>query len=319
MTAVVDVAGVSKSYRDVQAVDDTSFTVHAGEVFGLIGPNGAGKTTTASMVTGLLRPDAGRITVAGLDVWTERLRAQRSIGYAPQETGVHLTLTVRENFSYFAGLFGVRGRDVAARVDWLVERFALGDRLDRRVATLSPGERRQLHVATALVHRPQLLVLDEPTAFLDIPSRQAMFGVLQELAEAGTAVVYSTHVLHEVEEVCSTCLILHQGRPVATGRVADVIAEHGHPAVTVVLDDDIDEVLLSKAAWCGIEVTAQGRKVVIRSTDVSPEKLLVQAMDLLRPIGTVASVTMVQPSLEAAFLALVGRTVEAAQHDEEAT
>ena len=231
---VVD--GVRKSYGPTIALDGIDLVVEAGAILGLLGPNGAGKTSLVSIVAGLRRPDAGTVHVAGIDVVRDPHRAHALIGYAPQETGVYPTLTVRDNLRYFAGLAGLRKRELGERVDAVGDALGLTELFDRRGSEISGGERRRLHTAIALVHRPQLVLLDEPTTGADVRTRSEILRLVRTLADEGSAVVYSTHYLHEIEELTATVAFIDHGRIVAQGALADLIRRHGTSALVLTFD-----------------------------------------------------------------------------------
>jgi ABC-2 type transport system ATP-binding protein len=218
--------GVRKRYGDTVALDGVDLVVEGGTILGLLGPNGAGKTSLVSIVAGLRRPDAGTVHVAGIDVARDPQRAQASIGYAPQETGVYPTLTVRDNLRFFAGLTGLRRTDLRERVDEVGAALGLTDLFERRASEISGGERRRLHTAIALVHRPALVLLDEPTTGADVRTRTEILDLVRSLAAAGSAVVYSTHYLHEIEELGATVAFIDRGRIVASGALDDLVSRY---------------------------------------------------------------------------------------------
>src|SRR3974390_2509875 len=198
---VLEIAGVSKSYGSRQALHDIDLTVAPGQIVGLLGPNGAGKTTLLSIVAGLLRADAGSVRVNGLDVGRDALRAQRSLGFAPQTTGLYEPLTVEENLRFFGELAGLRRRQLDRRIAEVCEALLLEVLRSRQCRQLSGGEKRRAHTAVALISQPPLLMLDEPTVGADIETRMALIGLVQELAAGGTAVLYTTHYFPEVESL----------------------------------------------------------------------------------------------------------------------
>jgi ABC-2 type transport system ATP-binding protein len=230
---LLDVVGLTKAYDGRRALDGLDLRVCRGEVVGLLGPNGAGKTTFVSIVCGLVRPDAGTVRVSGVDVVRDPRRARRHLGVAPQETGVYPTLTCRQNLRFFAELGGVRRRDVGDAVDRVGAALGLGELLDRRAAELSGGERRRLHSAIALIHRPPLILLDEPTTGADVRTRAQLLDLVTELAAAGSAVVYSTHYLAEIERLAASVVILDAGRVVVRGSVAQLVATKGISVIEV--------------------------------------------------------------------------------------
>ena len=214
-TPVVVAEGLTRSFARrgapaLLAVDDASFQVWPGEVFGLLGPNGAGKTTTLRMLAGLIRPTAGRASLCGHDVVREPLRARTALGYLSATSGLPTRVTCRECLRAFATLQGVG--DVVATVDEALDRFAVRDFAERFVEDLSTGMRQRLRVACAAVHRPPVLILDEPAAGLDVVASAALRVTIRQLRAEGAAVVYSTHGMDEAAQICDRLAILHQGR-----------------------------------------------------------------------------------------------------------
>ncbi|MFE1291363.1 ABC transporter ATP-binding protein [Streptomyces sp. NPDC058751] len=209
--------GLVKRYGPRGALDGFDLTVPAGEIVGLIGHNGAGKTTFVEVVSGLVRPDAGRITVAGLDALRDGRAARRSLGVAPQELALYGSATARENLRLFAGLAGFRGRRGDAEIDRVLNELRLSDVAERPVAALSGGQRRRVQAATAMVGSPSLLLLDEPTAGADPETRAALLGAVRARAEAGAAVVYTTHYLPELVDLDATLALARAGRIIARG------------------------------------------------------------------------------------------------------
>ncbi len=208
--AVVAVEGLRKSYGATVAVDGISFTVGRGEVFGLLGRNGAGKTTTLEMIEGLRRPDGGTVTVAGIDLARDPQAVRRAIGVQLQEAAFFDRLSLRELLTLFADLYGCRA-DVTA----LLAQVGLADKARSSVKTLSGGQKRRFSIAVALVNRPQVLFLDEPTTGLDPHARRSLWGLVRSLREQGLATVLTTHYIEEAEALCDRVAILDAGRIVA--------------------------------------------------------------------------------------------------------
>jgi ABC-2 type transport system ATP-binding protein len=212
---VLRVTELTKRYRGRPAVSEVTFAIGAGRILGLLGPNGAGKTTILRTVAGLTRPDGGSIEVDG------------DLAFAPQDVGLCPPLSVRQNIAIFGELAGVgRGRALGAAVDRVAEELGVTGLLDRRVRSLSAGERRKVHVAGALVARPPLLLLDEPTTSLDTPSRAALLDVVRDRAKGGAAVCYSTNHLEEAERLADEVAFLDAGTVVAAGSVGELTAGH---------------------------------------------------------------------------------------------
>ena len=228
--------GLVKSYGEVHALRGVDLDVRRGEIVGLLGPNGAGKTTLVSIVAGLRRPDAGTVTVDGIDVLTHPHRARLRLGLAPQDTGVYPVVTVRNNLKLFGEIAGLRGSTLNRRIGDVAESLDIVDLLDRKAGNLSGGQKRRLHTAIALLHEPPLLLLDEATTGTDVATRKHLLELIGRLAAAGAAVLYSTHYLHEVEELGARVAIIEEGQVIARGAFTEMIAKHGGAAVELAFD-----------------------------------------------------------------------------------
>jgi ABC-2 type transport system ATP-binding protein/sodium transport system ATP-binding protein len=212
---------------EVTAVDGLSFVTGPGEVFGLLGPNGAGKTTTLRMLLGLLRPTSGRATVEGYDSRLYPDEVKRRVGYVSANVGIYPHLTVRETLLFFGDLYGVAPAAAAAETDRLARLFGLDDLLSRRCGTLSTGQRQRLNLARALVHRPPVLLLDEPTLGLDVLGSQVVAEFVAHARAEGKAVILTTHRLDEAERLCDRFGLLHQGHLIRTGTLTELRAATG--------------------------------------------------------------------------------------------
>ena len=224
-----------KRYGDATAVNGISFAVERGDFFGFLGPNGAGKTTTINAIVGLARVDGGRIEVFGQDVSTAWRQARRLIGLAPQEYNFDRYLRVREILFYQAGYYGLRPRDVAVRVDALLERFGLSAKANAFVAQLSGGMKRRLTLARALVHDPQIVILDEPTAGVDVELRLELWETLRALRREGKTIVLTTHYIEEAEALCERIGIIEAGRMVALETTESLLRSHARDELTITL------------------------------------------------------------------------------------
>ncbi|WP_419863640.1 ABC transporter ATP-binding protein [Candidatus Poriferisodalis sp.] len=230
---LLEVESLTKRYGSITAVDDLSFSVAPGETVGLLGPNGAGKTTTMGCIVGLLQPDGGQIAVDGLAPNAPPVSAM--VGYAAQRTALYLSLRVSDNLSYFGGLYGLRGGSLTKATEKIVDLFDLGPLTERRVKDLSVGQQKLVHLATAVIHEPRLLLVDEPTAGLDVSARQRVIDGIRRLAAQGTAVIFSTHYLEEADEACDSLVIIDHGRRVAAGSLADLLAAVADSATVITL------------------------------------------------------------------------------------
>ena len=229
---MIRIASVRKQFGATVALDDLSLEVRPGEVFGLLGPNGAGKSTTMALLTGLQVPDAGTVTVLGGDPRDAALRAR--IGLAPQSLALYENLSGRENLAFFARMFGLRGDRLKQRVDAALDVVQLGDRQHDRAGGYSGGMQRRLNLAAAIVHEPELVLLDEPTAGVDPQSRNALFDNVLALKAAGRTIVYTTHYMEEVERLCDRVGIVDHGRVLAVDTVAGLLRTHGGAPVLVI-------------------------------------------------------------------------------------
>ena len=221
---MLEATGLVKRFGTTVALGGFDLSVSAGEIAGLIGHNGAGKTTFARVTAGLVAPDSGLVRVAGMDVARYRAEVRALLGLAPQELALYPTATARENLYVFAGLYGLPRREARHRIGPLAEALVLGGVLDRRVRDLSGGQQRRLQAATAMLHRPRLLLLDEPTVGADPVTRDALLAAVRAVAADGAAVVYTTHYLPELDTLQATLAIADRGRVVARGDRAALLA-----------------------------------------------------------------------------------------------
>jgi ABC-2 type transport system ATP-binding protein len=238
---MLEAVGLHKRYGDVAALDGFDLRITAGEIVGLIGRNGAGKSTFAAAVAGAIRPDRGVVRVAGVDVHAQLRRTRHRVGLAAQELEVYPTATVVENLRFFGGLYGLRAGRLVREIDQVTVALGLGDMVGRRVGTLSGGQQRRVHAAVALLHRPDVLLLDEPTVGADPASRTALLSAVRERAEDGAAVCYTTHYLPELVELDAAVAVVAAGRVVARGDrralLAGIRLDPGRPGHSPDLDD----------------------------------------------------------------------------------
>ena len=222
----VVVHGLRKTFGTMVAVEGLDLTIHRGEVFGLLGPNGSGKTTTIRMLCGLMVPSGGSATVVGFDVVREAEQIRRRIGYMSQRFGLYDDLTVTENLTFYASIYGLHGAERRDRVAELLDELGLRERTDQLAGTLSGGWKQRLALACATAHRPAMLFLDEPTAGVDPASRRLFWQRIYALAEQGTTILVTTHYMDEAER-CQRLAFLSRGKLIAVGTVAEVL-EHFH-------------------------------------------------------------------------------------------
>ncbi|MFI0942011.1 ATP-binding cassette domain-containing protein [Streptomyces sp. NPDC021020] len=310
----VEAAGLTKTYPGgVTALDGMGVTVAAGTVFGLLGPNGAGKSTTVKILTTLARPDSGTALVAGHDALRHPDRVRRAIGVVAQKSGADPVATGRENLLLQGRLYGMRGPELGRRTDELLDRFDLTGAAGRQVRTYSGGMQRRLDVALGLVHRPQVLFLDEPTTGLDPEARGAMWEEISRLAgDEGLTILLTTHYLEEADRLAERIAIVDRGRVVAEGTPDELKGELHGDAVHVELRDapgEVDARLLATAlgAFTAVrEVAVDGRRLSAR-TDDGPAAVPQVLAALEQQGAAVASVTVARPSLDDVYLRYAGR------------
>lgn len=302
------VEAVRKSYGHLVALEGVDLTVGAGEIVGLVGPNGAGKTTLVSIIAGLRRADSGSVRVGDVDVGRHRGQVGRLIGLAPQELAIYPRLRVRENLVLFGELAGLRREALRTRIEETADALSLTPLLDRPAEALSGGQRRRLHTAMAMIHRPPLLLLDEPTVGADIETRAELLRLVRRLAEEGAGVVYSTHYLPEVEQLGATVAVIDRGRILARGSLPDLLRTHATPAVELVFDGPPP----ASVARGGV---VDGSRVRIPADDPAAT-----AASVLASLGDDASrlnaVELIQPTLDAVYLSVTGRRFQAEQKGE---
>ncbi|MEN6602975.1 MAG: ATP-binding cassette domain-containing protein [Bryobacteraceae bacterium] len=227
MTDTLIAEGLSKQFGEVRAVDKVSLRVSAGEIVGLLGPNGAGKTTILRMIAGILTPDEGNVRIAGLDVRTQSLEAKQRIGFLSGDTQMYRRLSTREALEYFGRLYGMEEGRLARRIGEVTHQLDMSEFVTRASGSLSSGQKQRANIARAFLHEPELLVLDEPTAALDVVSGQFIVEAIQREKAAGRAVLFSTHIMSEAEYLCDRILLLHKGRIVDEGTLSELI-ERAH-------------------------------------------------------------------------------------------
>jgi ABC-2 type transport system ATP-binding protein len=225
MTSAIAIKRISKQYGALQALDGVSLNVHEGEFFGLLGPNGAGKTTLISILAGLCKPDQGSASIMGVDVQSINREARRMLGVVPQELVFDPFFTVRETLRFQSGYFGIRKND--AWIDEIMANLDLTEKADSNMRSLSGGMKRRVLVAQALVHRPPVIVLDEPTAGVDVELRQSLWQFISRLNHDGHTIVLTTHYLEEAEALCQRIAMLKQGKVVALDTTANLLSRFG--------------------------------------------------------------------------------------------
>jgi ABC-2 type transport system ATP-binding protein len=308
--ALLSCTGLRRTYGPIVAVDEVSFAVPEGETYGLLGPNGAGKTTTISIVAGLLRADSGTVTIAGRKMGPTALETKRTVGLVPQDLAIYPDLTARENLRFFGRLYGLDRSRLAARCDEVLEVIGLTERADDRADTFSGGMKRRLNIGIGLLHRPRLLILDEPTVGVDPQSRAAILQSVEDLATGGMAVIYTTHYMEEAERLCDRIAIIDRGRVVGEGTRRELIAAIGEQDVVrlgVAGDpSDVADVCHRLPTVTGADVDEED---VVCLVDGAAGALPAILAAVANVGATVTSVEVREPDLEDVFLHLTGRAL----------
>ena len=309
---MLEVCGLRKSYGGVTAVDGVSFRAGKGETVGLLGPNGAGKTTTVSIIAGLVRADAGEVRIAGHAIASDTDPAKRNLGLVPQDIGLYEEMSARENLHFFGALYGMHGAALNRAMDEAFHLVGLAERATDRVQDFSGGMKRRLNLAAALLHDPQLLLLDEPTVGVDPQSRNAIFDNLELLKKRGKTLLYTTHYMEEAERLCDRLVIIDHGRIVRDDTLQGLY--RAMPARNLLMvefeDDSANRVCLEDLR----------RLAGVESAELSGSSVRIGVRDLASDSGLILGwlaarghrfehVASERTNLETVFLTLTGRSL----------
>lgn len=305
---MLNASDIEKAYGEIRALRGASLTVEAGTIVSLLGRNGAGKSTLLSVIAGLTRPDAGSVTIDGIDVLKHPQRAGSLVGIAPQDTGIYSPLTVRENLEFFGELAGLSRSDRKQRANVVAEQLGLGALLERKASQLSGGEARRLHTGCALLHRPKLLLLDEPTVGADVATRIQLIDAVRGLADEGAAVVYTTHYLPEVENLGARIVIIDNGQVLAEGTKDELMANHRMQGIEFSTDADLPKELIEQIAATEI------RPRTFRAIGDSNLRALIDQLGEFS--SALVSVETLKPDLETVFLSVTGKSLTEAARAE---
>jgi ABC-2 type transport system ATP-binding protein len=311
--SAIAASGLVKRFGDVTALGGVSFEVPVGKVLGLLGPNGAGKTTAVRVLTTLLLPDEGSAHVLGIDVTKDPHRVRGSIGLAGQYAAVDENLTARENLKMVGRLTHMPPRDITARGGELLERFALADAADRVVRTFSGGMRRRLDLAAALMHRPPVLFLDEPTTGLDPQGRSELWSVIEDLVDTGVTVLLTTQYLEEADELADYIVVVDHGLVIAEGTASELKARLGATVIEIALPSAEDATVAARELGAARPVSVDGKHVHVTVGDgdgdgagVMLETVRVLDSAQLHP----TTLVLREPTLDDVFLELTGHVAE---------
>jgi len=306
----IKVQNLHKDFGEVYAVQGVDFEVQRGEIFSLLGPNGAGKSTTISMISGLLKPNQGEVFVTGFNVDKEPLQAKSAIGVVPQEIALYEDLSARENLAFWGKMYGLRGAPLKKRVDEILEIVGLMDRQKGRVSKYSGGMKRRLNIGIALLHKPDVVIMDEPTVGIDPQSRRNILDNVKELNQQGMTVLYTTHYMEEAQELSDHIAIMDHGKLIASGTHNELVKIVGElDRIELTINTESAQVIEAWRSISGVQqVTAENGNLTLLADDsniVLPEIFEAAA----KANSRITSVEIQEPNLEAVFLHLTGRAL----------
>ena len=310
MSTIVDVRNLVKRFGDLVAVDDVSFSIGQGEIFGLLGPNGAGKTTTISMLSCLLQPTAGEALLDGHPVTSEPTAVKSTLGVVPQEVALYPTLSAGENLAFWGRMYGLSGSALSSAVDEALDLAGLAERSKERVEKYSGGMKRRINIAAGILHKPKVLLMDEPTVGIDPQSRNHILETVKDLNAAGMTVLYTSHYMEEVEYLCDRIAIMDHGRIIAMGTLNELRDVVGGMDVVDVKVSDVSDAVLAKVR--DIEGIRQADRADESLQVLTPSSgsVLGRLVAALESEGAhVMSVSVTEPNLESVFLHLTGKSL----------
>jgi linearmycin/streptolysin S transport system ATP-binding protein len=307
---LLEVPDLRKTYGELVAVDGVSFRAEPGTIFGLLGPNGAGKSTTIGCLSGLLKPSAGSVRVLGHDVVRDALAARASLGVVPQEVAIYEDLSAAENLRFWGSAFRLRGSELLRRIDDVLERVGLADRAKEPAKRFSGGMKRRLNFACGILHRPKVLLLDEPTVGVDPQSRVRLLELVREEARAGACVLYTTHYMEEAETLCDRLGIIDHGKLIAEGTLAELrglLGERDLLRLTGSFEPQAAAAALATALGPELEVVQATPEQLTLAVPGASRRLPAILAALGSAGADVRETTMTQPSLETLFIKLTGK------------
>jgi len=306
----IEVTHLKKSFGEFQAVQDASIAVAKGEVLGLLGPNGAGKSTTISMLSGLLEPSGGEASIMGFSVTKEPERAKNSLGVVPQDIALYPDLSARENLNFWGKMYGLRAATLKSRVNETLEIIGLADRQKDRVGTFSGGMKRRVNIGAALLHHPDVVIMDEPTVGIDPQSRRHILDNVKQLNQKGMTVLYTTHYMEEAAELSHHIAIMDKGKVIAYGTHDELIKlVGGQTRIDLALNTEGDRVLPKWKSLDGVkQIDSLDGKITVLVDDSN--RVLPRLFGAISNTETrITSVDIQEPNLETVFLHLTGRAL----------
>lgn len=306
--SIVFVEDLWKSYAETDAVRGLTFQISRGEFFGLLGPNGAGKTTTIGILSGLIEPSGGRVSIDGFDLFSSPMEAKARMGLVPQNFALYPTLPARDNLIFFGRIYGLKGKYLKERISHVLDIVELTDRAKQTVATFSNGMKRRLNIAAGLLHEPEILILDEPTIGVDTQSRNAILESIHSLNKSGITVLYTTHYIEEAQRLCSRVAIMDQGRVIALDTPPALIRNFGEGLIHVEFNAPLDDSLLGQLQRIGRVQIMDNLRTQIHLETKDGATALKEMIDLSGKLNLqLRRWDVLEPNLETVFLHLTGR------------
>lgn len=310
--ALLDIRNIKKQYKDITAVNDLSFQIEEGEVLGLLGPNGAGKTTAISIISTLIKATKGDVIYKGENISKKPEKIQRDLGFVPQEIALFTTLTAYENLTFWGKAYGLKGSELKMKASEILKRIGLEDRSKDKVETFSGGMKRRLNIGAALLHDPYIIVMDEPTVGIDPQSRQYILDIVKDLNEKGSTIIYTSHYMEEVEQLCNKIIIMDHGKIIASGTKNELLdtIDEGEQIVLKIQgsSSNLIQELNDQDYVLNVELKQDSNEIVIhtkKNGNISHH--IVNTLSHLNL--NILSLEIRKPSLESVFLHLTGRTL----------
>lgn len=307
---VLEIRELTKKFGEFIAVDNMSLTVREGEIFGFLGANGAGKSTTINLIASLLRPSSGEIRILDRDIAKHSRFTKMNLGIVPQDLAIYKDMTAYENVSFFTGLYGLRGAELRERTEEALKFVGLEDKMKGYPKNFSGGMKRRLNIACAIAHRPKLIIMDEPTVGIDPHSRNYILNSVRKLNKMGCTIIYTSHYMEEVEEICSRLAIIDHGKIIAEGTKEQLVATITDvKEIRIELKKGSEKLLGILQGIPGVRSVAMKEQTIRIFCDLEVDNLGLILKALIDQDADIRSVEEQEPNLETVFLTLTGRTL----------
>ncbi len=307
---MLEIMNLKKYFNKTKAVDDISFMVKKGEILGLLGPNGAGKSTTISMIATLLKADKGKILYKGIDIEKEPKKIQNELGFVPQEIALYPSLSGYDNLKFWGRIYGLKGDKLKEKIEEVSQIIGIDKRLKDKVEEYSGGMKRRLNIGSALLHNPEIIILDEPTVGIDPQSRKHILDSVKEINKKGSTVIYTSHYMEEVEYLCDKICIMDEGKIIAQGTKDDLIKSISAEEKVILQVDNINQKMIEE-----IKIIPYVDKIAFFENEITIQKTgnNVDYSEILEAVsnndGHLTSMDIKKPDLEFVFLSLTGRAL----------